>query len=88
MDVTKLIGYRNHPLDHLDKLAESKIPVFLVSGDSDSLVPYEENGKYLNDLYEEKGLVIQTVIKKGGDHHPHGLRDNTPVIEFILKFDK
>jgi hypothetical protein len=88
MNIAELIGYRNHPLDNLDKLAESKIPVFLVNGDSDSLVPYEENGKFLNDLYEKNGLVIETVIKKGGDHHPHGLPDNTPIINFIIKYDK
>ena len=84
MNIAELIGYRNHPLDNLDKLVESKIPVFLVNGDSDSLVPYEENGKFLNDLYEKNGLVIETVIKKGGDHHPHGLEDVSPVISFIM----
>ena len=28
---------------------------------------------------------MQTLIKKGMGHHPHGLDDPTPVVEFILK---
>ncbi|MEI8191277.1 MAG: hypothetical protein WCI75_16295, partial [candidate division NC10 bacterium] len=31
------------------------------------------------------GGPVQTLIKKGMGHHPHGLDDPTPVVEFILK---
>ncbi|MBO5453609.1 MAG: alpha/beta fold hydrolase [Clostridia bacterium] len=88
MDLITLLGYRNHPLDHLPKLAESNIPIILVSGDSDKIVPYDENGKYINDIYTENNCIIKTIIKKGGDHHPHSLTDNSPIIDFILKYDK
>lgn len=86
--MSELIGYRNHPLDNLSKLVKNNIPVILVSGDSDTVVPYDENGKFLNDIYVENNCVIETIIKKGGDHHPHSLEDNTPIIDFILKYDK
>ena len=88
MNLTDLIAYRNHPLDHIEKVAASKIPVILVSGDQDSVVPYDENGKYINDVYVKNNCIIETIIKKGGDHHPHSLDDNTPIIDFILKYDK
>lgn len=88
MTMSELIGYRNHPLDNLPKLVKHKIPVILVSGDSDKTVPYEENGMFLDQIYRENGIAIETIIKKGGDHHPHGLEDNTPIIEFILRYDK
>ena len=87
MGLTELLGYRNHPLDHLPKLAKHNIPVILVSGDSDSVVPFDENGKYLQEIYEKNNCTIQTIIKPGGDHHPHSLVDNRPIIDFIVKYD-
>lgn len=87
MTLSKLLGYRNHPLDNIPKLIENKIPIILVCGDSDKTVPYEENGKLLHDMYLAKGAEIATILKEGCDHHPHGLEDNAPIIEFILKHD-
>lgn len=87
IDLTTLLGYRNHPLDHIPMLAKHNIPIILVSGDSDSVVPYDENGKYINDIYTDNHCTIKTIIKKGGDHHPHSLTDNSPIIDFILKYD-
>lgn len=87
MNLIDLLGYRNHPLDHLYKLVKNNIPIILVSGDSDTVVPYDENGKYINDIYIENNGVIKTIIKEGGAHHPHSLLDNSPIIDFILKYD-
>ena len=87
MDISTLIGYRNHPLDKIPELVKSKIPVILVCGDSDTVVPYVENGKLLRDMYEANGITIETIIKPGCEHHPHSLPDNTPIIEFIKKYD-
>lgn len=88
MGVPELLGYREHPLDYIPELVKNNIPIVLVAGDSDKTVPYEENGKLLNDAYTANGCTIETIIKKGGDHHPHCLEDNTPIIEFIKKYDK
>ncbi len=79
-----LLSYRNHPLDHFDELARGNIPVFLVCGDSDQTVPYEENGKLLFDYYTERGLDIKLIVKENCDHHPHGLTDRTPLIDWAL----
>lgn len=87
MELSELLGYRNHPLDHLPNLVKYNIPIILVSGDSDTVVPYDENGKYINDIYTQNNCIIKTIIKKGADHHPHGLSDNSPIVDFILKYD-
>lgn len=87
MSISELIGYRGHPLDKIGLLLENNIPVILVCGDADTLVPYVENGKLLNDAYVKAGGTIKTIIKPGCGHHPHGLADNTPIIDFILKYD-
>ncbi|MBQ9112160.1 MAG: alpha/beta hydrolase [Clostridia bacterium] len=86
MTVSDLINYRNHPIDHAGELIDAGIPVFLVCGDSDTVVPYVENGKELARIYRERGGVIEEIIKPGCDHHPHGLEDNTPIRLFVEKY--
>ena len=88
MTLADTISYREHPLDYIPKLTEYGIPVVLVSGDSDTVVCYEENGLFLQKAYEKAEIPLEVYIKKGGDHHPHGLDDNTPIVDFILKYDK
>ena len=88
MTLADTISYREHPLDYIPKLIEFGIPVVLVSGDSDTVVCFEENGLFLQKAYEKAGIPIEVHIKEGGDHHPHGLDDNTPIVEFLLKYDK
>ena len=88
MTLTQLLTYRNHPQDRIPDLIASRIPVILVCGDSDTVVPYEENGAILDRMYRESGCIIETIVKKGCDHHPHSLEDNTPILSFIQKYDK
>ncbi len=83
--VSELICYRDMPMHHLPTLVKHKIPVVMVAGDRDHLVPYEENGSLLEQDYRAAGVDIQVHIKPGCDHHPHGLEDNAEVLEFILK---
>ena len=86
--LSELINYRNHPIDNVPKLLENKIPVILVAGDSDSVVPYRENGKLLYELYKRGGGEVELYLKPGVDHHPHGLDDPTPIIDFVEKHYK
>ena len=86
MDLSQLICYREHPIDKMQLLLENRIPVILVYGDSDNIVPYEENGAILEKYYRENGGIIVSIGKENCAHHPHGLDDNTPIIEFVEKF--
>ncbi len=86
MTRSELINYRNHPIDHVGELIKANIPTFLVCGDSDTIVPYAENGKVLSKMFVRQGGNLTEILKKGCDHHPHGLEDNTPLIEFVLKY--
>lgn len=83
--LTELLGYRDHPLDNMDPLVENRIPLFMVSGDSDTVVPYHENGKYLVEHYRKHGAPVEEILVPGGDHHPHCLPDPTPLIEWTLR---
>lgn len=78
-----LITWRNHPMDRLGHLIAHRIPVALVAGDSDVTVPYEENGLVLARAYQGTGIPLRVWLKKGCDHHPHGLEDPSEVLDFI-----
>ena len=60
----------------------------MVYGDSDDIVPYDENGAILEKFYRENGGEILAIGKNGCGHHPHGLEDPTPIIEFVEKHSK
>ena len=86
MDLSSMLNFRNHPIDQKEKLLKSGVPILLVSGDSDTIVPFCENGQLLYDYFKANDGNIELIIKLGGDHHPHGLADNKPIIEFIQKY--
>lgn len=85
-DISQLLAYRDMPLDKLGVLAEAKIPVVMVAGDSDQIVPYCENGVFLEKVYKDVGADIEVYIKPGCDHHPHGLEDVKALLDFIMRY--
>lgn len=85
---SEMLSYRDHPLDHIPALVTHRIPIVLVYGDSDPVVPYPENGALIERAYREAGAPIVTYGKAGCAHHPHGLEDPTPIVEYILAYDE
>lgn len=83
MTLSDLICYREHPIDKMHLLLQNKIPIILVYGDSDTVVPYKENGALLEKYYKENGGTIVVIGKENCGHHPHSLPDNTPIVEFV-----
>lgn len=73
------------PLNTCKVLAEKKIPILLIAGDSDKVVPYEENGAVLVENYRKAGGSVEVILKPGVDHHPHSLKDPGVIVEFMLK---
>jgi pimeloyl-ACP methyl ester carboxylesterase len=78
------LAYGKNPIDNLASLAEHHVPLIHVCGDADEAVPYEENTVILKERYEKLGGEITVIVKPGFKHHPHGLDDPTPVVEFIF----
>ena len=79
----QLLTYREHPIDRIPTLIAHNIPVAMVYGDSDAVVPYIENGKILEDAYLRSGTPLYCVGKPGCDHHPHGLEDTSGILAFF-----
>ena len=84
--LSELTYYREHPIDKMPLLLKNNIPIMLVYGDSDNVVPYHENGAILEKYYRENGGMIEAIGKANCGHHPHGLEDNTPIIEFVERY--
>ncbi len=79
------LAYKKNPIDNLEPLAKARVPIFLLCGDADDVVPFEENGAIVHERYRKLGGPVALHIKKGMGHHPHGLDDPAPAVEFILK---
>lgn len=79
------IAYDKNPIDNLAPLAKAKVPLLHICGDADEVVPYPENSVLIKDRYEKLGGTIHIIVKPGLKHHPHGLDDPTPAVDFILK---
>lgn len=84
-DEAAALAYDKNPVDNLASLAKSKVPLLHICGDADEVVPYPENTVLLKDRYEKLGGKIYVIVKPGLKHHPHGLDDPTPAVDFIMK---
>ena len=76
--------YKGMPIFNARKLAEAKVPVLHVCGATDNVVPVEENTYVLEKTYKEAGGDIRIIMKEGIGHHPHSLKDPSPIVRFIL----
>ncbi|HCN27414.1 MAG TPA: alpha/beta hydrolase [Verrucomicrobiales bacterium] len=57
-----------NPVDNLAGLAANKVPMFAVHGDSDVVVPYDDNTRLLKERYEAAGGSISVKIIPGEGH--------------------
>lgn len=84
-DEAEALAYKGNPVDNLEPLAKNKVPLLHVFGDADDVVPWDENTGLIETRYKALGGSITLIRKPGVGHHPHGLDDSTPIIEFIEK---
>ena len=76
-------AFEGNPFNNIEPIAKSKIPILVVAGDSDKTVPHTANCMPLIERYKALGGNVKLILKPGCDHHPHGLKDPTPTLEFI-----
>lgn len=84
-DDAAALAYRGNPVDTLAPLAKAKVAIIHVIGDADDIVQAEKNSDLIEVRYRELKGEIQVIHKPGVGHHPHGLDDPQPVVEFIVK---
>ena len=79
------LAYPSNPIDVLNTLADAKIALIHVVGVADDVVPVAENTAIIERRYLSFGGVIQVIHKLGVGHHPHGLDEPAPVVQFIIE---
>lgn len=70
-----------------NQLAKHQIPVALVLGTADNVVPPSENGELIAKHYSAAGGPVKVWRKPGLGHHPHGLSPVDPLLRFLLRAD-
>lgn len=84
-DEAAVRAYPGSPVDNLAPLAKAHVALLNVYGDADDTVPWQENTGLVEPRYKALGGDITLICKPGGNHHPHGLTDPTPIVDFIVK---
>ncbi len=84
-DEAAALAYNGNPIDILPTLAKAKIPLIHVVGDADNVVPAPENTAIMQQRYQALGGIMTVINKPGIGHHPHGLDDPMPVVNFIIE---
>jgi hypothetical protein len=81
----QMLDFKGNPVDLevLRPIAKARIPILHVCGDADTTVPKSENTDIVRERYTSLGGHFSLIVKQGCDHHPHGLTDPTPVVNFI-----
>lgn len=69
------------PLNKINALNNAKVPIIIVYGDVDDVVPYEENSGVLINKFN---YDIKIICKKGVGHHPHSLENPKEIVDFIV----
>ncbi len=75
-------SFHKNPLDQVQVLLDAAIPVIMVAGGVDTVVPFSENGEKLAEQYENNGK-FKLILKPDCGHHPHSLEDPTPIVTFL-----
>jgi alpha-beta hydrolase superfamily lysophospholipase len=78
-----------NPVDRLDGMLRAGVPVFVVHGDSDEVVPYEENTALLKERYEKGGGDIEVKVIPGEGHKVGpSFFECRELVAFVLKVAK
>ena len=80
---------RQHPLSPLNNfqpIADAKIPVLILRGGNDQVVLPEENTDILAEKLKKAGGNINVINRENYGHHPHGMDDPRPLVDFILRY--
>ena len=75
--------FKGHPVENFAEFFSHGIPLYLIAGDSDEIVPFEYNAGKMLDYCFDNGIRIKNYIKSRCKHHPHSLYDVKSIIEFV-----
>ena len=75
----------HNPIDRLEPLAKARVPLYHIHGDSDTVVPLEENSGQLAQRYRSLGGVMTlNVIKERGHDMWSGWFQCQELVDFVI----
>lgn len=81
-------GMENYPLspvNNFQSIVDAGIPLLMILGLADTIVPVERNGKLLAERWEKAGGSVDLVERPSWGHHPHGLDNPMKIVRFVLQ---
>ncbi len=82
---------QHNPIEKVGTLAKAKIPVFIIHGDIDNVVPLKQNAARLVEIYGSSGaqaFVELEVVKGQGHNFFEGFFTSQKLVEFTIKHAK
>lgn len=79
---------QSHPLSPLNNykpIAEAKIPILVLRGAQDQTVLPQTNIDIFAERIKSAGGDITVINRECYGHHPHGMDDPRPLVDFILR---
>lgn len=84
-DERQAIACADQPLTRLAPALARRLPLALVGGDADEVVPWATNGARLAELYRTAVAPLLLRVKPGALHHPHGPDDPAEIADFLRR---
>lgn len=76
----------HNPINYLPGMAKAQVPIFLVHGDSDKVVPIDENSGLVEKRYQELGGKVDVEVVPGAGHQViDAFFKSKNLIEFLIK---
>jgi dipeptidyl aminopeptidase/acylaminoacyl peptidase len=76
-----------NPINHVDVLARHKVPMFIIHGDDDKVVPLKQNAAELVARYKAagQGNAVTLIVAKGqGHNYWEGFFHCQPLVNFVI----
>ena len=77
---------QHNPIERLAPLAKANIPLFHIHGDSDKIVPLEENSQLIKERYDQLGGQMTLKVIPGQGHNMwRGWFEDQDLVDFVIK---
>ena len=80
----EIANFKGNPIHKTKEIAQAGFPMLHVVGETDKVVPIAENTTPFAKAVQQHGGNIKIISKPDNDHHPHSLKNPTPIVHFIL----
>ena len=81
----ELDNYPLSPVNNYLPIVKNGIPLLLILGLADTVVPAERNGLLLAERWEQAGGSVEVIKRPSWGHHPHGLDNPLKIVRFVLQ---